>query len=706
MADSSAESFFPDALIRWAGHHAGGVRLPFHKNSGRPTGKQIQTPLIERLNIWIDDLVGGRNVPRAVLLVGGPGNGKTDAVEGAVERLDAALHANGQLTAHFARAFAPDEGSLAPRKVVVDLTVASRAIPAHMRCSFSLVQDATEGDPSENATAVELLLRDLQDLIEGPQNEIYVCCVNRGILAEASNLAHERPANSDAANLIDTITRAVTTGPESPSCWPLEGFPSIAVWPMDMESLVVPSGASERSVAHQIFEIVLDEARWRPPCELNTRCPFCHNRTLLSRRGALDSLIRLLHFYELSSGKRWTFRDLFSLVPYLLVGDYDELKIKGRAFSPCGWAAEQRRLAEQGAAGSADRDRAVYLLASRLYHHRLFPRWPTFDSGDHWSAKRELLKDGQLDRGLNAARAFFRHVAKAHDCSLLANGEVPERVRQSLGPALDPSVATGENVLFVRDGEEVTVERVEDAFSLSVKAGLDLVGSQMETLEKDVLADLAQADSALAEDNFPGNRVRQARLLQLTVRQYATRMVKRSLGTRKGVCRDNSHFGRYVEAVKTPAVLNQVRRQLRQLLHDANDKFRAPLATTFGQPVAERSRDVAMVLPRTVSVNPLPQDRGAGRPQEHLPYFRIDRHVVALTFDLFRALEDVSQGLHAASLPPEIYSLLDRVKSLVAGHVVRDPDVLADEPRIVIGASQDIIEYVNGRFHYTPGDRR
>jgi hypothetical protein len=706
MVDSTAEDIFPDALIRWSGHHAGAVRRPFHKTSGRPTGKQIQTPLIERLNIWIDDLVAGRSVPRAVLLVGGPGNGKTDAVEGAIERLDVALRADGRLTTQFTSAFAPGEGSFAPRKVVVDLSVASSAIPAHMRCSVSLVQDASEGDPSENATAVELLLRDLQDLIEGPRNEIYICCVNRGILAEASNLAHERLANGDAANLIDRITRAVTTGPDSPSCWPLEGFPGIAVWPMDMESLVVPSGVDGRTVAHQIFEIALDESRWRPPCELNTRCPFCHNRTLLSRRGSLDSLIRLLHFYELSSGKRWTFRDLFSLVPYLLVGDYDELTIKGQVYSPCGWAAEQRRLAQQGALGSADRDRAVYLLASRLYHHRLFPRWPTFDSGDYWSAKRELLKDGQLDRGLDAARAFFRHVAKAHDSSALAKGEVPDRVRQSLGPVLDPSIATGENVLFVKDGAQVTVEAVEDAFSLSVKNGLDLVGSHVETLEKDVLADLAQADGALAEDNFPGNRVRQARLLQLTVRQYATRMVKRSLGTRKGVCRDNLHFGRYVEAVKTPSVLNQVRRQLRQLLHDAHDKFRAPLATTFGQPVAERSRDVAMVLPRTVSVHPLPQDRVVGRPPEHLPYFRIDRHVVALTFDLFRALEDVSQGLHAASLPSEIYSLLDRVKSLVAGHVVRDPDVLADEPRIVIGSSQDIIEYVNGRFHYVQGDRR
>ncbi len=706
MPDHTETNLFPDALVRWAGHHSGGVRRPFQVASGRPTGKQIETPLIMRLKQWVHDLVTGASTPRAVFLVGGPGNGKTDAVEGCIEELDAALHAQGTFIASFAKAFTPEPGRIAPRKVVVDVTAASAHVPAHMRCTFSLVQDATEGDPAENATAEHLLLRELAEVAQGTRNDIYVCCVNRGILAEASTIAHEDPNGGNVASLIAQITRAVTSGPESPQCWPLAGFENVAVWPMDLDSLVKPSGADGRSVAHQILEILLDESRWKPPCALSTRCPFCHNRTLLSRKGATDSLISLLYFYELSSGKRWTFRDLFSFFSYLLVGDYDELTIKTKSYSPCEWAAEQRRLSEHGTPRSAERDRAVFLLASRLYYHRLFPRWPSFDSGEYRPAKNELLKDGQLDRGLNAARAFFRFAARAEELTCRAKGEVPDRIRQSLGPALDPAIASGTHEVFTRDGTPITVADVEAAFSQSVKAGVELVGSYVETLEKDVLEQLAHADAALGEDGFTGARTRQARVLRSAIRQYATRLVKRSLGTRKGICRDVDHFRLYVDALGSDTVLNDVRRQLRNLLHDRSVKFLAPLATTFGQPVAERSRDVALVLPKMVAVHPVPRATGPGRPVDPVPYFRVEKHAVAVTFELFRALRDVARGLHPASLPADIYGLLDRIKALVAGHVVRDPELLADEPRIVLGSTGDAVDYVNGSFHYTQGEPR
>ena len=706
MNDNTGTSRFPDALVRWAGHHNGGVRRPFQGSSGRPTGEQIETPLITRLNRWVEDLVAGEAAPRAVLLVGGPGNGKTDAVEGCIERLDAALDARGALRAKFAEAYAPAAGLHAPRKVVVDLSVASTALPSHLRCSLSLVQDATEGDPAESVTADTLLLRELEEVAQGVRNDIYICCVNRGILAAASAKAHAGHSKTEVTNLLAQITRGVTSGPDSPQCWPLAGFEHMAVWPMDIESLVAPSNPEKPSVAHQILAVVLDSNRWKSPCALNTRCPFCQNRVLLARTGATDALVELLHFYELTSGKRWTFRDLFSLFSYLLVGDYDEFIIKTRVYSPCDWAAEQRRLCEQGMQNSPERDRAAFLLTSRLYYHRLFPSWPSFDAGEHRTAKQELLRDGQLDSGLGAARAFFRFMARAEELTSQANGEVPARIRKSLGPDLDPAVSSGRHELFSRESRAVTVEDVETAFSLSVATGMKLVGSRIETLEKDVLDQLAIADAALAEDKFSGNRTRQLRVLRSAIRQYATRLVKRSIGARKAICRDVEHFRAYVDAMRSETTLSDGRRQLRNLLHDRNDKFCAPLATTFGQPVAERSRDVVLVLPRMIPVQPVARPAGTGRPRDPVPYFRVERHAVAVTFGLFKALRDVARGLHPASLPADIYGLLDRIKSLVAGHVVRDPDLLADEPRIVLGSSGDAIDYVNGEFHYSHGEAR
>ena len=697
---------YPEGLIQWAGHRDGGVRRPFQRGSGRPTGFQLETPLVLRLRRWAQSLVAGEDVPRAILLVGGPGNGKTDAVEGCVESLDKELGADGALTDKFAAQYNVGDGVLPPRKAVIDLSSLPISVPAHLNTSFSLVQDATEGDPSQGARAEQLLLEELASLHDRDRSGIYLCCVNRGILAHTGTIAHESGTYSDAAELLTQIMRCVTSGPIAPSCWPLDGFEHIGIWPMDVESLVAPNGGDgAQSVAHQIFASALDANKWKDACKLQTRCPFCQNRKILSRKGVIDSLIQLLYYHEISSGKRWTFRDLFSLVAYLLVGDFSELQIRGKQLSPCDWAAEQLRIAREGRVNSVERDRAPFLLASRLYHHRLFPRWPRFDRGGHRAAKQELFKEKYTDEGIYAARALFRFASRAGEIASRATGDVPNRIRNSVGPALDPALATGNEVVFIRDDQGYTVTDIESRFSLSVKEGLDLAGSQLETLERDVLEMLAKADDSLVEDRFPRNRTRQARLLQSTIRQFAARFAKRNLCTRRGVCRDGNHYGRYLLATLELAGQSEVRKELRNLLHDTNNKFRAGLATTFGQPVAERSRDVALLLPKMVAVHPVKTVPSEMRPRDPLPYLRVEGHYVALTFHLFRALEEVSGGLHEASLPGEIYSLLDRVKSLVAGQVVRDEEMLNDGPQIVLGSSLDTIEYVGGEFHFTKGVR-
>ncbi|MDG1004575.1 MAG: hypothetical protein P8N58_06810, partial [Emcibacteraceae bacterium] len=425
------------------------------------------------------------------------------------------------------------------------------------------------------------------------------------------------------------------------------------------------------------------------------------NRKILARSGTLDSMIDILHYYELSSGKRWTFRDLFSLVSYLLVGDYSEFEVKGKKVSPCDWSAEQYRISKEGKIGSVERDRAPYLLMSRLYFHRLFPRLPGFDSGSHREAKHALFKLINLDSGLVSVKGFFRYSNYAKQLASRISGDVPTRVRNTLGPKLDPGLATGSSALFVRGDLKTTVNNIEDRFSLSISDGLDLVGTQLETLERDVLELLRLGDESLMEEKFPKNRAKQARLLQSTLRQYSARLVKRSLGTRNGVCSNVNAFKHYLKATKEPNILNGVRKGLKNLIHDSNNQFRAGLATTFGQPVAHKSKDVALLLDSSVSVESVDIHERNGRPRDYLPYLLVDDHFVPVTFDLFQALNNVNNGLHDASLPSEIYTLLDRVKSLVAGRVVRDEKLLSEDPLIVLGSSEDVVEYVNGQFIFS-----
>jgi hypothetical protein len=698
------EELFPDALIKWAGHRDGGVRLPFNSSSGRPTGKQISTPLVKRLASWAADVVLDSEQPRIVMLVGGPGNGKTDAIEGCIYSLEESLGTNCGLVEWFAEAYRVEEKSVPPRKVTISLDRLNLDSNRVSFSSISLVQDATEGDSNLGLSAEVLLLEDLQEAIKEGSSELYLCCVNRGILASAARHATENTKYQAVSPIIGKVTESVTNKPGAPACWPLEDYSEIAVWPMDVESLVVfESGNDSKSVAHEVFETLLDESRWKEPCDLGSRCPFCQNRKLLNRKGSQDNLINLLHYYELQSGKRWSFRDLFSLIAYLLVGDYTELEIRGKRVTPCAWSEAQYKLSKDQTKNTAEKDRASYLLASRLYHHRLFPNWPRFDSGDYRKAKQELLKGGVEDQGLKFARALFRFTVSASALSSRASGDVPDRVRESLAPGLDPAVSEGGGILFSKEGHDYSISDIESLFSISVREGLATVGTQIETLERDLLSQLALADDSLTEDKFPRNKTKQARLLQSTLRQFSARLVKRSLGVKSGLCSNYVQLGQYASTLKDRGNLNEVRKELRKLLHDENGNFKAHLATTFGQPIAERSRDVALLLKKSISIKPSMQSETSTRPADPLPYLLVEGHYVGLTFDLYKSLDDVFHGLHPASLPSDIYALLDRVKSLVSGSVVRDEDVLSDDPVIVIGNSDLEIEYIGGKFSIAQG---
>jgi hypothetical protein len=138
-----------------------------------------------------------------------------------------------------------------------------------------------------------------------------------------------------------------------------------------------------------------------------------------------------------------------------------------------------------------------------------------------------------------------------------------------------------------------------------------------------------------------------------------------------------------------------------RLLHGADNCFSASLVTTFGQPVARRNREIKL-LTRKVRVKEIHREESSGRPRDSLPYLHVAETTVAMTFPLFKALEQVDSGLHEASLPAEIFTLLNGVKSLVSGRLVRDVSMLEDDARIVFGAIPDEeVEILDGEFRIT-----
>src|SRR5690606_23572792 len=246
-------------------------------------------------------------VPRVVLLVGGPGNGKTEAVETTTEHLDAALGCNGTLLGALATSFHPSSG-IVDRVVQVDAGSLSQP---RRELSLSIVADASVGGRGDDTPAS--LLVDELIAATSSRNSAYLCCVNRGVLDDA--MIHAIDVGLiEVQNLLDEVVRAASMAPDAPPCWPPSRLPMAPFLPLDAESRIEETGHGGEPPARQILRRAVDPALWETygACAAGTACPFCTSRRMLDRRREATSLLRLLRWFELGTSKRWAFRDLFS----------------------------------------------------------------------------------------------------------------------------------------------------------------------------------------------------------------------------------------------------------------------------------------------------------------------------------------------------------------------------------------------------------
>ena len=183
MIERERRAEFPEKLTNWAGHRAGGVRRLFDDDSGRPGDVVFETNLLHRLEAWAA-AIGKKEpgIPRVLLLVGGPGNGKTEAIESTVRWLDRSFGAGSGLLNALQIAFSPPDG-IVPR--VVDIKLGD--LPGlDGRGSLVVVQDASVVTGQETRTAAQMLLAELDATLADGADGIYLCCVNRGVLRSES----------------------------------------------------------------------------------------------------------------------------------------------------------------------------------------------------------------------------------------------------------------------------------------------------------------------------------------------------------------------------------------------------------------------------------------------------------------------------------------------------------------------------------------
>lgn len=678
---------FPKDLVEWAGHHSGGVKRLFDSHSGRPGKDLLRTNLISRLEIWAAQVAAGTPAtPRILLLVGGPGNGKTEAIEHTINCMDHGLGSEGRLVETLSAAFHPPAGQAVARIVRVDAgSLAALARPLEL----SIVQDASVTAGHEGRTAAELLIEELLALIEGPESHHYLCCVNRGVLDDALIHALDNDLGKARA-LLEAVTRSVSLSSNAPRCWPLEGFPSIAIWPMDAESLLVTPGDGASSPGAALLAYATKPDHWPAPggCPAGSDCPFCNSQALLSREEHRSALLQVLRWYELASGKRWGFRDLFSLVSYLLAGNGPAGD--GDQSDPCKWAM---RLGEQDKSGQLARNprrqqlTAIFHLVTSGYQHALFHRWDP----DAASSLRQDIKDLGLDKATSETRTLL---GLQHFLAERKTPYLPATIAsllESLVDLLDPALASPDAEVAVSGRSKVVLGELDTRFSRSLTGGIEFIRRYqvLSTTELELLKRLAKADNMLSSPSVRRKKPVAASRIQRILRDFACRLTRRSICTRSAVMADApilQAFQQVVEEDDKGQRLFEVAKQVKNLLNKGQG-FEVSLTTTFGQPLPPLQRQATLVVPvRQVRMLHLHTE---GRPRSPICFLDVgagkSSQPIALTYDLFKALKEMERGLSPASLPRTVVALLDTTKARLSGPIVRDSEILMDA-RIRIGA--------------------
>ena len=674
MPDRSLATPFPAQLLEWAGNRSGGVRRPFDDASGRPGEQVFNTSLLTKLQHWCGE-VGARSqtAPRVILLVGGPGNGKTEAIETTMGWLDAALGCAGELTEELSQAFRPAEGNKVPRLVSVDAGRVAR--PKREGLQLSIVQDASVVAGATGRSAADLLLEELDSACRDGATGLYLWCVNRGGLDDALSGASETGRSASRA-LLEDVTRAVSLLPDAPPCWPLGGRTEVAVWPMDMESLLVCTEDGDPPPAGQVLRHAIEASRWpnAGACEAGPQCPFCTSREQLSHAREEGALVTMLRWYELGSGKRWSFRDLFSLFSYLLAGHRHETSTTD--LMPCAWAASLIVADDQAARNAKPSERtssAIFELVAAQYHHALFHLWSR-DAGP--SLLKDIKELGLQDN--NTAMGLHWFLCSRRSPYLPA---MIEGLLVSFAGLLDPGLAGPDATVEVSRNTSYRLRDIDTRFSRSVAEGLEHVRKSriLTALEVELLQRLAVLDTYLSRQDVRKKRPATATRVQRLVRDFSCRLVRRSIGVRTLTVPDGlvlKEFQAIVED-KHDERLFEVADEI-ELLLNKNQEFEVSLTTTFGQPLPPSSVQALLVVPKR-HVQPA-NASGEGRPAAPLRFLEVGEgssaQDIALTYDLFKAVKDLKRGMSNASLPRSVLALLDTTSARLAGPIVRDGTVL------------------------------
>lgn len=449
---------------------------------GNPPPLVVGTPLQAEMESFAGEVWGEQ--PRLVwyFLVGGPGNGKSEAVGSFVRRVNALATADGR-PVMFDAATGQNGGSIA-----YDF---SGDLP---HGKMWLLQDVSVPKNHGSDPAKDLLAS--LELSADPGMHL-LACANRGMLLRATREARNVPAQAWLVTLLEKIDLVSREGADGArATWHFDHHGKsveIRVWPLDHESVLFGEGNGNPwadptgSLLDRIVAQAVDETKWEQfgcgACPARDLCPFFADAKWLRDPSRRVSFLRILRNAEIWSGQRIVLREALGLVSLVLVGcpsDFAEGPIE---LHPCDWVIQRT----SGMPVQPKDELSILELVSHRIYEDLFAR-PTpsglaLDAAnqhrDRWVQKRLELLGPLGKKVVTAVKQIDRDFAKQAGPLRLVG---IDGILQPFDPARDNAWCAKHAI--TSDGEISSLEQIAVAHQSGLEQHLSSLFQQLEGAAK------------------------------------------------------------------------------------------------------------------------------------------------------------------------------------------------------------------------------
>jgi hypothetical protein len=615
---------YPYEFKKWFSSNLGGVRLPMNNKTGRPMGDQIIEGKIHNLiKEMIIDFKSKKGKFLCVL-VGGPGNGKTDLMEFTSEMFFNTFN----IDINIGKAELQKEFKINNRKASFKFE----------DVTLNLIQDASQRELNDH-NPVASLFKDFEEL-DNSTNALTLICINRGVLESVYTSSKNNNENISKHNkLIQKIHSCnnIQSIINDTKIWGDQiSDINLYTWSMDYDTLFFENETINSNLIHSIISKSNCLNNFTETHELS---PINVAYKFLNNDDQIFNLSKLLRSYEIINGKRFTYREIFSLIAHLFYHSKEQNEKFKKIIDEYNSVSVQ---------DSINRFNLIFQLYKYTPNYRLFNYFIEPQKELQEISIKPYIKD------VSELKDFFKTLSKVPS----NNSEVPVFIKSKACKIFDPLYYDDNFFSFNNDmDEKLNLKYFLDSVLYNQEIKIDNYSRILNPLEIELIKIIEQIKSEkcinIDPDKFNTTQLNGIDSFKTFLNNLLTGLFKRALFVSDYYIKDSKLINEYLDLINidsSPFIY---------ILQDSitvNNKIENSLTTKIGQTSNELTNNV-------IEKNRITRISSISKPNNVMPKSdqmifeydynlgsEISKKYIVITFNLFKSIKKNSENIFPACL--------------------------------------------------------